>query len=179
MSSKHSSTSEISGEISEARSSSLCCLAKLFFRALNWSRTDFCETLNKILSYLWSFKLSGIFSKTRPRPGLPLYCEYGSNNKISFNKIWSWSLVQRITTAGLRYQAKKRQLNVTLKKNSYLARSDTKQSFLGSRFLKKQKTHSWQTPFFFRILELTSKIIWQNKYYRKQSILFYFTLTSH
>ena len=44
----------------------------------------------------------------------------------------------------------------------------------GSRFLKKQNNRSWKIPFFFRNLELTSKIIWWNKYYRKQSILFYF-----
>ena len=45
-------------------------------------------------------------------------------------------------------------------------------------FVKKQNTRLWQTPFFFRNLELTSKIVWRNKCYRKHSILFYFTLTS-
>ena len=45
----------------------------------------------------------------------------------------------------------------------------------GSGFLKKQNFCSWQIPFFFRNLELTSKIIWWNKYYKKQ---FYFILHS-
>ena len=74
MFSKHSSTSEISGETPEAHSSSLCRLVKSFFRTLNRSRTDLCETLNKILSSFWPFKLSAIFSQTRPRSGLPLFC---------------------------------------------------------------------------------------------------------
>ena len=111
-------------------SSSLCCLAKLFFRTLNRFRTDLCETLNKILSSLWPFKLFAICSQTRPRSGLTLFCEYGWNSKFFFNRIRSWSLVQRIATAGLRNQDKKRWLNVTLKKNSHLARSDTKQFLL-------------------------------------------------
>ena len=39
----------------------------------------------------------------------------------------SWSLVQRITAAGIRNQDKKRWLNITLKKNSHLARNTKKQ----------------------------------------------------
>lgn len=137
MDSKHSSTSEILGEIPEAHSCSRFRLARLLFRTLNQSGTGLCEILNKILSSLWSFKLFAIYSQTRPPCRLPLFWKYSSNSNILFNRIRLRSLLQPIAAAVIRKRDKEIWQKVTLKKNSHLGISQP--GVLKNKFL----SHTW------------------------------------
>ena len=63
-------------------------LGKVVFRTLNQSCAGLCQTLNKILFSLWSFKLSAICSQICPHSGFPPFREYGWNNNITLIELY-------------------------------------------------------------------------------------------